>query len=158
MSAVAGLAAALIAYSALFVRGDLGGVMAYLRERGSVRRLDAAGADAATLDAARAHLRELGQRVGDPLFAAQMWPVALLVGLACALLAWRFFGSRERKEARPDIQERMVLRLAHRLGGTFTLRQLGDLSPLTDAQAREVTARMLERGHLQCEGEGYRLS
>lgn len=158
VSAVAGLASALIAYSALFVRGDLGGVMAYLRERGALRRLEAAGADAAALSAARAHLRELGQRVGDPAFAAQTLPLALLLGLVVAVLAWRFFGRRERAQARPDIQERMLLRLAHRLGGRFTLGQLHEISPLTEAQAREVTARMVERGQLQRDGEGYRLS
>lgn len=158
VSAVAGLASALIAYSAFFVRGDLGGVMAYLRARAAVRRLDAGGAAADTLAAAHATLRALGREVGDPALAAQMLPVAVVVGLGVAALAWRVFGARRHTGTRPDIQERMVLRLAHRLGGRFTLRELCEASPLTDAQAREVTARMLGGGQLRHEGEGYRLS
>lgn len=145
---VAGLSAALIAYGTAYVRGDLGGVTQYLRARGALRRLEGGSAAQEQLAAARAALRELGQQVGDPSLAARLWPLELLIGLLVAWLVWRLFSRQLSTGPRPDIQERMVERLAHRLGGRFTLADLSRSSPLSDDQARAVTARLLEQGRL----------
>ncbi|MFD1730946.1 hypothetical protein ACFSC4_07415 [Deinococcus malanensis] len=157
LPAVAGLSAALIAYGAAYVRGDLGGVMQYLRARGALRRLEASGAGQEQLASARTALRELGQQVGDPALAARLWPLELLVGLLIAVLVWRLFARQLSTGPRPDIQERMVERLAHRLGGRFTLADLNRSSPLSDEQARAVTARLLEQGRLTRSGDTFEL-
>lgn len=154
---VAGLSAALIAYGAAYVRGDLGGVMQYLRARGALRRLEASGAAQDQLRAGRATLRELGQQVGDPALAARLWPLELLAGLLVAVLVWHLFTRQLSTGPRPDIQERMVERLAHRLGGRFTLADLNRSSPLNDEQARAVTARLLEQGRLTRSGDTFEL-
>ncbi|MFC4637398.1 hypothetical protein [Deinococcus hohokamensis] len=157
LAAVAGISAALIAYSVAYVRGDVGGVMHYLRARGALRRLEASGAPADALQAARQALRDLGQQVGDPGAAAQWWPAEVLVGLLVAALIWAVFTRQLRTGPRPDIQERMALRLAHRLGGRFTLGDLERISPLSAEQARAVTARLLEQGRLSRSGDTYEL-
>ncbi|MVN86131.1 hypothetical protein GO986_05075 [Deinococcus sp. HMF7620] len=157
LAVIAGCSSALIAYSALYVRGDLGGVMAYLRARGALRRLRETGTEA-EVTAAQAQLHALGERVGDPAFAASLIPLALLLGALVAYLVWRTFARRELGSARPDVQERMVYRLAHRRGGRFTLDDLRAASPLNDEQARAVTARLLDLGRLTRDGEGFRLS
>lgn len=154
---IAGLSAALIAYSAFYVRGDTAGVMRYLRERGDVRDLAASGAGAAVVEAARRELAELGAQIADPDFALRMVPVALLIGVLVAWLVWRAFGSRVGSAERGDVQERMVLRLAYRKGGQFTLGDLSASSPLSDEQARTVTRRMLDAGRLTREGDTFRL-
>ncbi|ACO46596.2 hypothetical protein Deide_16270 [Deinococcus deserti VCD115] len=156
LPAVAGLSAALIAYGAAYVRGDLGGVMQYLRARGALRRLEANGAAQEQL-AARSALRELGQQVGDPALAARLLPLELLAGLLVAVLVWRLFARQLSTGPRPDIQERMVERLAHRLGGRFTLADLNRSSPLNDEQARVVTTRLLEQGRLTRSGDTFEL-
>ncbi|EYB67827.1 hypothetical protein DEIPH_ctg032orf0073 [Deinococcus phoenicis] len=154
---IAGLSAALIAYSAFYVRGDTGGVMQYLRERGDVRDLTASGAGAAQVAEAHRHLAALGARVADPDFALRMLPAALLLGLLVAWLVWRAFGSRVERPARGDVQERMVLRLAYRKGGRFTFEDLRAASPLSDEQVQAVTRRMLDAGRLTREGDTFRL-
>lgn len=158
LSSVAGLSSALIAYSAFFTGGNLAGVMAYLRQRGAARRLEASGADAAQVQAARDRLHDLGLSIADPVYAAQMIPVALLIGLAVGLLMWWLFAGRVSGAARPDVEERMVLRLAHRLGGQFTLTQLTEISPLSADQAHVVTARMLQEGRLRRTEGGFTLA
>ena len=162
LSLIAGASAALIAFSAFYTRGDTGGVFRFLRARGQARRLEAAGASAEQVAAAKARALEIAQGFADPAFATQMLPVALLIGVVVAALVWTLFGRRlKRAEAggeRADVQERMVLKYAYRSGGRFTLRDLEEKSPLSFEQAREVTGRMLERGVLQRDGDGYRLS
>ncbi|MBZ9714626.1 hypothetical protein K7W41_15210 [Deinococcus multiflagellatus] len=157
LTAIAGCAAALIAYSAAFVRGDLGGVFAYLRARGALKRLRESGTEAQIAEAQR-HLHALGAQVGDPAFAATMIPLALLVGVVVGALVWRAFGRRQGHAPRADVQERMVYRLAHRKGGRFTLADLQSSSPLTEAQAQAVTARMLDLGRLVRDGDAFRLA
>ncbi|NTX99524.1 hypothetical protein [Deinococcus sp. JMULE3] len=157
LSAITGLSAALIAYSAFYVRGDLGGVMSYLRARGALRRLRETGTPE-QISAAQAQLHALGQQVGDPTFAGQLIPLALLIGTLVAALVWWAFTRRQQHAPRLDIQERMVYRLAHRLGGRFTLDDLSARSPLTDEQARAVTARLLDLGRLTRDGDTYRLN
>lgn len=167
LSVIAGCSAALITYGAAFVRGDLSGVMAYLRARGALRRLREAGADGGALSAARERLQALGEQVADPGLAARLIPLALLLGLIVAALVWRLFSRQIARPARADAQERMVYRLAHRKGGHFTLRELHQHSPLSEEQARAVTARLLEAGRLTREppdrspdsgtDEGFRL-
>lgn len=154
---ISGLSAALIAYSAFYVRGDTGGVMRYLRERGDVRDLAASGAGAAQVEAARRNLAALGAEVADPDFALRMLPAALLIGVLVAWLVWRTFGSRAGRAEQGDVQERMVLRLAYRKGGHFTLGDLSASSPLSEEQARGVTRRMLEAGRLTREGDTFRV-
>ena len=93
----------------------------------------------------------------DPLLAARLIPLELLLGLLAGVLAYRAFGRRQVTVPRPDIQERMVTRLALRRGGRFTLLELAESSPLTETQAREVLGRMLETGRLNRDGDAYRL-
>lgn len=161
LSLIAGLAASLIAFSAVYVRGNLGGVFHFLHERGAAKRLAAAGASPEQVADAKAKALAVAQTFADPALATRLLPLELLVGVAAGALIWWLFGRRvARAEAggeRADVQERMVLRFAHRHGGQFTLRDLMERSPLSAEQAREVTARMLERGELRREGEGYRL-
>ena len=161
LSLIAGCAAALIAFSSFYVRGDLGGVMRFLRERGATRRLEASGASAQEVAQAKAQLLALAQGFADPDLAGRMIPLCLLLGVVVAVGVWGLFGRRLMRAQtgeRPDVQERMVRRLAYRMGGAFTLSDLAARSPLSTEQAREVTGRMLERGQLKREGEGYRLS
>ena len=161
LSLIAGLAASLIAFSAVYVRGNGAGVMHFLHERGVAKRLAAAGGSSEQVAAAKARALAVAQSFADPALATRLIPLELLLGLLVAALVWKLFGQRlaraESGQERPDVQERMVLRFAHRRGGQFTLRDLSERSPLSSEQAREVTARMLERGQLRREGEGYRL-
>lgn len=159
LSAVAGLAAALLSFSVIYVRGDLAGVMGVLRARSAARRLAESGAGAAQVEAARAHVLALAERFVAPDLATRLVPLELLIGLAVAAFVWWFFGRRSAQVGeRPDIHERMVLRLAHRMGGQFTLGDLSARSPLSAPQAQATTARMLERGQLRREGEAFRLT
>ncbi|BDP42427.1 hypothetical protein DAETH_23960 [Deinococcus aetherius] len=157
LTLIAGLSSALIAYSAFYVRGNTAGVMRYLRERGDVRDLAASGAGPGEIEAARQNLAALAAQVAAPDFAARMLPAAVLIGLLVAWLVWRLFGSRVERPPRTDVQERMVLRLAYRKGGQFTLGDLAVSSPLTEEQARAVTRRMQEEGRLDRDGETFRL-
>ena len=93
----------------------------------------------------------------DPLLAARLIPLELLLGLLAGVLAYRAFGRRQQDAPRPDTQERMVTRLALRRGGRFTLTELAESSPLTETQAQEVLGRMLETGRLNRDGDAYRL-
>ncbi|THF87793.1 hypothetical protein E7T09_00695 [Deinococcus sp. KSM4-11] len=157
LSVIAGCSAALIAYAAAFVRGDLGGVMTYLHARAALRHLREGGAGPAAIQAAREHLQAVGTQVADPALAARLIPVALLVAVVVGALVWRLF---DRQSSRPALsaQERMVERFARRNGGRFTLGDLSERSPLTGEQARTVTARMADLGRLTRDGETYRLS
>lgn len=157
VTVISGLSAVLIAYSAFYVRGDTAGVMRYLRERGDVRDLAASGAGAAEVEAARQSLAALGAQIADPEFALRMLPVAALLGLLVGWLIWNLFGSRAGRAARGDVQERMVLRLAYRKGGHFTLEDLRLSSPLSDEQVQAVTRQMLDAGRLTRDGDAFRL-
>lgn len=152
-----GASAALIAYSAFYVRGDTAGVMRYLRERGDVRDLEASGASEAAVRAAQENLTALALGIAAPEFAARMIPVAVLIGLLVGWLVWRSFGSRAGQAGRGDVQERMVLKVAYRRGGQFTAEELRRLSPLSDEQVGAVTRRMLEAGQLVRDGDTFRL-
>ncbi|WP_027460211.1 hypothetical protein [Deinococcus murrayi] len=153
-----GVSAALIAYSAFYVRGNTAGVLRYLRERGDVRDLEASGADAAAVQAAHENLTALALSIADPAFAARMIPVSLLVGLLVGWWVWRSFGSRAGQAGRGDVQERMVLKVAYRRGGQFTAEDLRRFSPLSEEQVGTVTRRMLETGQLVRDGDTYRLA
>lgn len=157
LSVIAGCSAALIAYAVIFVRGDLGGVMTYLRARAALRHLREAGAGSAAIQAARDHLTAVGMQVGDPALAARLIPLAALLGVVVGALVWRLFSAQA---ARPAVsaQERMVERFAHRNGGRFTLDDLSARSPLSGEQARAATARLTASGRLTRDGDTYRLS
>lgn len=97
----------------------------------------------------------------DPLLAARLIPLELLLGVLVGVLVYRTFGRRQATAPRPDTQERMVVRLALRKGGRFTLEDLSESSPLSAQQAREVVGRMVETGRLRAsenEPGGYQLS
>lgn len=162
LSLISGAAAALIAFSVFYTRGNLGGIFRFLGARGDARRLEAAGASAEQVAAAKARALDIAQTFADPALASRTLPVALLIGLGVAALIWHLFGRKvARAEAggeRADVQERMVLKLAYRQGGAFTLADLVEHSPLTLEQAETVTRAMQERGQLRREGAGYHLS
>lgn len=159
LSLIAGAAASLIAFSAVYVRGNLGGVFQFLHARSVAKKLVAHGASAEEITQAKAHALAIAQTFADPNLATRLIPLELGVGLLAAALVWRLFGQRvaraEAGQERPDVQERMVLRFAHRSGGRFTLRDLAERSPLSAEQAREVVARMQEQGQLRREGESW---
>ena len=93
----------------------------------------------------------------DPALASRLIPLELLLGLLVGAVVFRSFGRRQRTEPRPDTQERMVIRLALRRGGSFTLSELLESSPLNETQAREALRRMVESGRLGEEDSRYRL-
>ena len=93
----------------------------------------------------------------DPALAIRLIPLELLLGLVAGVVVFRSFGRRQQAEPRPDSQERMVTRLALRRGGSFTLSELLESSPLTEEQARETLRRMVESGRLRYEDPNYRL-
>ena len=96
--------------------------------------------------------------VPDPVLAARLIPLELLLGLLAGLRVYRLFGHRQAQPPRADSQERMVTRLALRRGGQFTLAELSEATPLTAQQAREVVGRMRAAGQLRAEeGGSYRL-
>lgn len=95
-------------------------------------------------------------RVGDSALAYRLIPLELFAGLLVGLAVYHLFGRQS--APRPDIQQRMVLRFAHRQGGFFTLQELSQHSPLEPSQARAVVLDMLDAGLLRQEGEGYRLN
>ena len=91
----------------------------------------------------------------DPALAIRLIPLEL--GLVAGVVVFRSFGRRQQAEPRPDSQERMVTRLALRRGGSFTLSDLLESSPLTETQAREALGRMVKSGRLEDEGARYRM-
>ncbi|AWN23061.1 hypothetical protein DKM44_07325 [Deinococcus irradiatisoli] len=97
------------------------------------------------------------QRVADVQLAFRMIPVELLVGLLVGAWVYWLFGRPRLSAPRPDVQERMVERFAHRRGGTFTLGELETQSPLSAEQARQVVAALQRAGRLRREGDTYRL-
>lgn len=162
LSVIAGLSAALIAFGVIYVRGDLGGVMRFLRARGNLRDTIASGAGAAEVAAAKANALAVAQSFAVPDVAVSLVPLQLLIGLLVGAFVWWLFGRRMGRalngQERPDVQERMVYRLAHRKGGRFTLAELSASSPLTPAQAQAVTHHMVQKGRLLQGDDGiYRL-
>lgn len=98
---------------------------------------------------------------GDPELAFRLLPLELLIGVIVAFLVYRAVGRRHGLAPRTDVAERMVLRLAHRRGGRFTVSDLVQDSPLTEPQARETLTRMLDAGRVRAEGgtpDTYRLA
>lgn len=161
LSTITGLSTALLSFAVFYVRGDAGGVMMFLRERGKFRKLVTSGASPEQIDAARAHVQHTAERLAAPDLATRLIPLELLIGVLAACAIWWAFGRRAARmdagRERPDVQERMVVRFAHRHGGHFTLHDLSDKSPLNAEQARVTVNTMLERGQLRREGEGYAL-
>lgn len=159
LTLISGLSTALLAFAVVYVRGDLSGVMLFLRERGKFKRLVSSGAPAEQIAAARTHIQQTAERLAAPDLALQLIPLEVLVGVLFGALVWWAFGRRAARmdagRERPDVQQRMVMRFAHRHGGHFTLRDLSEKSPLNAEQARVTVTTMLERGQLRREGEGY---
>ena len=153
-AAIFGFAFSLIAFAAFYVRGDLGAVFRYLGARGDARRLEAAEGSPEQLAAAQAQVHALADAAADPDFAVRMLPLALLLGMLAGYALWRLFGSREGRADAGDVQERMLLRLAYRKGGRFSLDDLTSSSPLTEVQAVQVVRRMKEAGRLRDAGSG----
>lgn len=164
VSIAAGLTASLLSFAIIYVRGDFFGVLHFLRERGKVKKLVEAQAPAEQLAVAQEQVVTLAERLGAPDLAAAMLPLELALGIFCAWLVWTWFGQKQHSfehggihGTRIDIQERMVLRLAHRMGGHFTIHDLISRSPLNHSQARDTVSRMLTTGQLLRDGEGFRL-
>ena len=91
----------------------------------------------------------LADAAAYPDLALKLWPVALLLGLLTGSMVWVFFGSRAGRAEASDVQERMLLRLAYRLGGRFTLGDVATASPLNEAQAIHAVRRLREAGRLR---------
>lgn len=91
----------------------------------------------------------------DPLLAARLLPLEVLLGVVAGVLAYRSFGRQLSGVQRPDAEERMVIRLALRRRGRFTLAELVEASPLTGVQAQQVTARMVDAARLSLDGGVY---
>lgn len=161
LALLSGFSGTLLAFSAFYVRGDAAGVTHFLRERAQFKRLVASGAPQEQISAARLHLQQVAEGLAAPQLAAQLIPLELLIGLLVGALVWWLFGQRAARlgagRERQDVQERMVLRFAHRYGGHFTLRDLSEKSPLQGEQARATVTAMLENGLLRRDGEGYSL-
>ncbi|GHF96526.1 hypothetical protein GCM10017783_05500 [Deinococcus piscis] len=149
-----GFAFSLITFAAFYVRGDLGSVFRYLGARGDARRLEAAGGTLEQLAAAQAQVHALADAAADPDFAVRMLPLCLLLGVLTGYAVWRLFGSRAGRAEATDVQERMLLRLAYRRGGRFSLEDVAASSPLTEVQAVQVVQRMKEAGRLRDAGSG----
>ncbi|MFB9991815.1 hypothetical protein ACFFLM_07520 [Deinococcus oregonensis] len=158
LSVIAGFSAALIAFGVIYVRGDLGGVMRFLKARRILRETIASGAGAAEVAAAKAQALAVAQTFAVPDVAVSLVPLELLIGLLVGAFVWWLFGRRVGRalggQERPDVQERMVYRLAHRKGGRFTLADLTSGSPLTPVQAQAVTRHMVQTGRLLNDGGG----
>lgn len=158
LASVAGVAAALISFSVVSVRGDLGGVFRFLRARRVAKDLLAAGADPEKILAAKAHALAVAREFANPEAALSLWFLHLVIGALVAYGVWQLFAQRVSQVGlRQDIQVRMVLRFAHRHGGFFLLRDLCEKSPLSTDQAHAVTTQMVADGQLVPHGEGYRL-
>ncbi|PYE56208.1 hypothetical protein [Deinococcus yavapaiensis] len=93
----------------------------------------------------------------DPDLAFTLLPLELVVGLVVGLFTFRAFKRRQQGEPRSDIADRMVLRVAHRQGGTFTFQDVLSRSPLGEPQARHAVDRLLESGQVRRDGDTYRL-
>lgn len=152
LSVIAGCSAALIAFGVIYVQGDLGGVMRFLKARRILRETIASGAGAAEVAAAKANALAVAQAFAVPDVAVSLVPLELLIGVVVGAFVWWLFGRRVGRalggQERPDVQERMVYRLAHRKGGRFTLAELTSGSPLTPVQAQAVTRHMVQTGRL----------
>lgn len=94
-------------------------------------------------------------RVGDSALAYRCIPLELFAGLLVGLAVYALFGRQ--RGTRSDVQQRMVLRFAHRSGGFFTLEQLTSGSPLEPAQARQAVNALVEAGLLSARPGGYNL-
>ncbi len=93
----------------------------------------------------------------DPALAIRLIPLELVLGLVAGVVVFRSFRHRQHSEPRLDTQERMVTRLALRRGGSFTLSELLESSPLTEEQALETLSRMMESGVLEEEGLRFKI-
>lgn len=148
-AAIFGFAFSLIAFAAFYVRGNLGAVFRYLGARGDARRLEAAGAAPEQLAAAQAQVHALADAAANPDFAVRMLPLCLALGALAGYGVWRLFGSRAGRAEAGDVQERMLLRLAYRRGGRFSLEDVAASSPLTEVQAIHAIRRLKDRGRLR---------
>ena len=157
VAVVVGFASTLISFAAFYVRGDLGAVFTYLGARGDARRLAEAGGSPAELQAAAAKVHILADAAAHPDFAVQMLPVCLVIGALLGYGAWRFFGGREQRAKKTDVQERMLMRYAYRGGGRFDMSSLLAGSPLDESQARSLIRRLENEGKLQRVEGGWEL-
>jgi hypothetical protein len=91
---------------------------------------------------------------GDPALAFRLLPLELLLGLLVGILLYRGFGRRLGGGLRTDIAERMVLRVAHRQGGRFSVEDVIQTSPLGEEQAREALGRLVASGQVLSDDGG----
>lgn len=161
VSIAAGLATFLLSFAIIYVRGDFLGVLTFFRERGKLKRLIESEAPAEQIEMARSQVLELVERLAAPQLAMNLLPLGFILGGLVMWLIWKWFGQKqqdfEQNDLRTDIQERMVMRLAHRMGGHFTIRDLTNRSPLNHNQAHDTVTRMQQTGQLLSDGEGFRL-
>jgi len=92
---------------------------------------------------------------GDYVLAFQLIPLELLVGVLVGVAVYRAFTRRAALGPREDTAERMVMRLAMRRGGRFTLDDLVSASPLDEAQAQQTVARLVNSGRLREDAQQY---
>lgn len=152
-----GVCSALIALAGIYVRFDLGAVFAYLRARRVAKNLSLQEGHSAAWQAAQTEATRLADAAAFPDDLAKLWPLALLVGALAFALVLRVFNQKSTEKIRPDIKERMILRLAHRKGGAFSVDDLHE-APLLAAEALEAADRLCENGILQKVQGGYVLA
>lgn len=151
ISVIAGVAGTILTFGIVYVRGDGAGIMSFLRSRAEFRRLKAEETNPELIQNAQEALQAQAAALAHPQLALQLWPLELLIGLIIGLVVfWAFRRNYQQlsTKARPDIQERMAIRLVQRIGRPFTLSELSSFkrySPLSTAQLHAALERLIDK-------------
>lgn len=148
VATIGGLATSLLTFAAVYVRGDMAGVIAFLKQRSAWRQLPPEQQQQAS-----AELQASALALADPQAALSYWPLELLAGLLAAWAILALFG-------RPLLhgsQERFVLRQIYRLGKPVSLSELQQISSLSNQQLLESLNKLVATGTLTKTEQHYQL-